>query len=54
VNSGGAAGDDLVQKCLLLAMLAQQSAEALDVFADAAVPDQNDADVGGRHVHAPR
>ena len=33
-------------------MLAQQSAETLDVFADAAGAGEDDADVGGRHVHA--
>src|SRR5437868_12822559 len=41
---------DLVQHRLLLSMLSQQPAQALDVFANAARTGEDDADIGGRYI----
>src|SRR5688572_10709826 len=47
-----AARNDLVQQRLLLAVLAEQATQALDMLAHRRRPRQDDADVGRRHVHA--
>ncbi len=44
--------DHLVQHRLLVAVLAQDAAEALDVLRRAAGAAEHDADVRRRHVHA--
>ena len=51
---GRAAGDDFVEKGLLVAVFAQQPAQALDVLADAAGAGKDDADAGGGDVQRMR
>ena len=45
------AGYGLVEQGLLLAGLAQEPAQALDVLANAAGAGQDDADTGRRYIH---